>query len=201
MSKYNSISLLGDNSININSLEGSTDNEELEYIEKIQKYNDVNKFVSYSKNTALMTIQKKIYNNLLFPLLKYDFKSVTNNYHLYQHYNLELLRCRCYSKEEQEEKTFYKELLKFIDLSKNSNEKLEKFNLKEYGGTMGFIVNLAAVTLKSEYIIYDNILGKPEKLNYDPVYIKQIKKIIKKNPETEYSDLYNQIKQEYHKNI
>ena len=206
MVRYNSMSLIGNNSININSLAGYDDEPDVECIEYINNIetsmDNTVKFVNYTKkNPVLGNLQKKIYNKLLLPLLKYDFKTVTNNYHLYQYYNKELMKCQVNSREEKEEKNFYKELLKFIDLSKNSNEKLEKFNLKDFGGTMGFMINLSAVTLKAEYIIYDNILGKPEKFNYDKKIISKIKRLIKENPEADYNDLFNNVKQEYYKNI
>ena len=190
--RYSSLSLLGDNSININSLEGNK-----EYVEYYES-NDEN---NTKENKKLNEIRDKIFSKLLVPLLKYDFGTVKNNFHLFEHYNIELLRCDCYTQKDKDDKNNYINLIKFISVAKDSNEKLEKFNLKELGSSLGYSINVSSVNLKSEYIIYDNILGKPEKFNYVKKYVDKIKSLIEKDPEIEYNRLFYLVKQEYYNDL
>ena len=191
--RITTISLLGNNSININSLEGNK-----EYVELDDEINEINKGRG---NTELDKVREKIFEKLMKPLLKYQFEVVKNNYYLIEFYTLELQRLEVYTEEDKNAKKNYLELLNFIAVANNSNEKLQKFNVQELGQSLGYSINVSSVTLKAEYLIYDSILGKPEKFKYEKKFLNKIREIIEKSPDIDFDLLKKKVKQYYYMNL
>lgn len=158
------ISLTGKNSYNKTSLTGKKETNEINIPEDIRKIK-----ILILNNLIIPLIAKKwdILNENLFCIEKAKNK-IDYYYNIYQ----------------LEDLIIYKEIIKAFELIICEHQQLEDLEKKIYSGNKDFstlMYKTSMIKLKPEYEIYDNILGKPDKIlnqKYDLNVINDIQKLL-----------------------